>query len=233
MPESFLERNSNVEHRTRSINTKHVIDSWEELTRWILQPRKSVDWSRFRGRIRAENVHTQIFSQIDGHRTNPIKELELRIRVGNEWCRDFWFTPRQHTYETNISNVVVIFALVNKLRTGIKYQVVSNVVVQQSINQMILVRNPCFFPATMTGIETRHTESFGDFVGCVEMQRNSRSSSYTSPVARDVFFEKNWTSPDKVTWANMLWVIMIRPVMRRIKFFMTKLVQKSLYPALS
>lgn len=174
MPESFLERNSNVEHRTRSINTKHVIDSWEELTRWILQPRKSVDWSRFRGRIRAENVHTQIFSQIDGHRTNPIKELELRIRVGNEWCRDFWFTPRQHTYETNISNVVVIFALVNKLRTGIKYQVVSNVVVQQSINQMILVRNPCFFPATMTGIETRHTESFGDFVGCVEMQRNSR-----------------------------------------------------------
>ena len=81
MLESLSERKSNVEHRTRSITTKHVIDAREEPARWILQPQKSVDWSRFRGRIRAENVSTQIFPQIDGHRTNVIEELELRIGI--------------------------------------------------------------------------------------------------------------------------------------------------------
>ena len=170
----MLERKSNVEHRTRSITTKHVIDSWEEPTRWILQPWKSVDWSRFRGRIRTENVSTQILPKVDGHRTNVVEELELRIGIDNQWGGEFWFAPCHHAYETSISNVVVVFALVYNLRTGIKYQVVRNIVVRQSINQMILVRDSHFFPATMASIETRHTEPVGDFVGCIEMQHSSR-----------------------------------------------------------
>lgn len=174
MLESLLERKSNVEHRTGSIITKHVIDSREEPARWVLQSHKSVDWSRFRGRVRTENVSTQILPKVDGHRTNVVEELELRIGIDNQWGGEFLFAPCHHAYETSISNVAVVLALVYNLRTGIKYQVVGNVVVRQSINQMILVRNSRFFPATMTGIETGYPKSFGDLVGCIEMQCNSR-----------------------------------------------------------